>query len=532
MTRPRYSAHRLRRPRYSAHRLGRVSGAILILIAGLIVAGVPALAHSTSAGHTGTRHAARSSSRLPGWLTARSGIARLLTERGDNAPRWLAPLRRDVSAELASATSDSEVIIGVPVTVTGSLSVAFHGDAASGCAALSACGASGTLSWRPASSGELLSLVTGSGSHRDYVTTALVLEDESTTPMDGTHVQSVDATGATCSDTTSSGDEIPMPVSGATATLALDTAEPSLVTTRCLAPLASDVGRALGTIRASAAQLLAGHLTLKFPTSGTFTAGGFTGTVSSSIRLALGRPQVERLSAATAPPGSHPRHQPHYRLVAVTYRAQLSGGTSLALDADAGRALCTPVDSCGFTGTTTVRPNGNGVPAVWEAVVPAAVSEQRALRDLGLRSGRPNRQRLVTGEGVWAVGGTATTSISRLGQTCTNGAGIGPLATLFGSVRGMFGVALLDATYLGDAIGVGRTRCPGPFDHRVLFAEGFIPLHELRHRTVSVPLTLGGGYFSDDGWHGTARPDLRLTLVRESVKQRIVSASQLTLATR
>jgi len=253
----------------------------------------------------------------------------------------------------------------VPIRVAGQLTVAFHGDVATGCAAAGLCGYSGTIVFRPRS-GDLavetyrrhdrigrqvfLSLRPGVGGYGGATTVAEVQRavtgqpaglcaDAQGQPFEGG--LSVGASAAPDGGALAT-------VRGAMLTIAVLQPGGTLMSTRCAGPLDGDLVGASPKATISLRAAVLGRTVVSLQDSNPFASHGFAGTVSSSLVLTLGKPSRPS-SGVTFPPGVKTE-----RMRIVTERlsvARLSGQLSGTVQGATDPIVCRLLDSCGVSGT-------------------------------------------------------------------------------------------------------------------------------------------------------------------------------------
>jgi len=410
--------------------------------------------------------------------------------------------------------------VDIPVRATGTLSVVFQGDPPNGCVA-GACSLSGAVSWSPAPAGELFVIATRLH-HRTTYQAELNFEPGFGYPFGepGYTTARVNWTpiaggsgGSTCADAVA-GDQALTPVVRGTRLLLSLPQGPDLLETRCGGPLASDLTAAVPQLSLPIRQILRGQRTLDLSTTGSFAAHGFSGSVSSTITLALGRPQDQGQVPSTVSTTTR-----RYREVDLRVRAHLGGVAPIQLAGDADQGSCEPLGACGLSGSETVSPD---VTQTADLIATAPVT--RPARDLLAALGlvRTGSTRGIGAFNLmdWQSGGTLQANLQEGALTCTDTAPLGPGEILFQREGARLDVAYGES---GD-LGVGsslRTRCPGPFGPQGALATGSIPLRDLARHTITIRLTRGLSYI-DDGYTATARPDLTLTLTRIRVISRTV----------
>jgi hypothetical protein len=431
---------------------------------------------------------------------------------------------------------------GSPVTlteaklrITGAVTIDFHGDAASGCADAGLCGVDGTVTWTPTGRGSLVAL-----RYRDHGTRFedgyVLLETGSLNhqrPFTFARVTRASAGGgppSRCADVGGSDSDLfgLGPHRGSTLVFGVlgaggSGAQPaSGLRTRCAGPTAADVSGFLPTRVLSEADLRRGPHTLGFFADRDFAAGGFAGTLHSTLVMHIGRGVV--VNQGPQPTG--PTVTRRRRTLAVSYRVdQVSGQVVTAVSGLADPDLCGPLDACGLMGSVTVAPSASS----GEAYVFADASARHPWSDLrravGLSPGRPPRGVSTFGVVNWTRdAGTVTSDLSRDGaRACTDSV---PLSA-GGNVLLRFWRSGVRAWYGGLDLSLAdllATRCPGPLIADVApsgaMATGKVPLRTFGARQVTLRLAKGRAY-SSDGYHGTTRPDLTLVMHRTQVKRHL-----------
>ncbi|MDQ6803927.1 MAG: hypothetical protein M3065_02925 [Actinomycetota bacterium] len=409
----------------------------------------------------------------------------------------------------------------IPVRFMGQLTVAFHGDAASGCASRGLCGYAGTVSWRPPASGSLEVFTFRHHGHLSYQL-GLVPENVSgyPAPYGGVTTAKVQLSSSpplaptlvsTCLDATGAGSTLSLPVRhGLVAFTLAGTGEgSSLLGTRCAGPLDGDVIPEITAPTVPLGAVLRGRTAVDVAASHSFASHGFAGTVQSSLTIALGHPtRARRTSSGNAPAG--------LRQIQVLYRATLSGSVVERIGGAADADVCTPLGSCGLAGTVTLSPRATGVNASLGVIGSARTPYSNLLAAVGLsRRGRAKGV-LVSGGALTPQGGVAASALAQGSTACRDSAPLGAGTVLLTSAK-----ARLYARYAPDfgALG-GRTRCPGPAAAAFAFvATGAIPVTRLARRTIKLSLTTGST-FADYGYVVRTVPNLTLTLSRVRVSTR------------
>jgi hypothetical protein len=419
------------------------------------------------------------------------------------------------------------------LTISGSLSIDFHGDEAAGCADTGLCGVSGTVTWNPGRTGTLF----GFGYRVDRVH-----QEEGFLGLGGdldTRVPRTSASvrralpgqggpGSLCADAGSQGFSAvgSRPRTGSSLAVRLIDGGGSgiLATenlrTRCAGPTASDIAGLLPTRLVPEQALRHGHRTVDFAADRTFASHGLAGTVHSTIALHLGNGQDLRES--TGPPSGIRRRslEVSYRIERVSGRV-LTGFAGLA-DPD----FCGPLDACGLTGLVTLTPQASSGAAIIGASASLRHRPSELRRAIGLSPGPRPHGVDTFGYAAWDQDvGRVRTDLQRDGRAdCTDSE---PLLN-GGAVTISFSGGAAHAAYSGSSDGLGpdgvRTRCPGPGIRDVApshpLASGTVPLSAFRGSRVTLRLNRGGDY-SSDGYSGTTHADVTVVLRREKIRQHV-----------
>ncbi|MHB1570504.1 MAG: hypothetical protein ACYC0H_15070 [Solirubrobacteraceae bacterium] len=421
----------------------------------------------------------------------------------------------------AAASSSSVVLYGVgvgrqalqrtaSVSASGQLSVDFHGDAAAGCAALGVCGYSGWVSWQPPPHSTLM--LFGARSHGRTTWTAS-LQFGGLLPAGyaatSTAVQLAGAPGA-CLDSNPGAGSVALALRGGSLSFDLARAQGTLLDNRCAGPRDAQILGLLPAPRVSLAALARGSVTESLARSVPFSAHGFAGTVNSTIVLRVGRVgRTTRLSSGSLPPGSR-----LYRKLTLTYRARLSGSVIERFRGASQPAICTPLQSCGASGTSMLAPIAGARRAQLVLYAPMSVPSARLLAVAGLARGVP-APAAGTGGSFWASGGTVTTRVTQPSAGCRDAALLGGGGLILAATR-----RKLVASYLApglSAVGSTGTVCPGPSVGTAALAGGLLPVAALRRRTFT--LRLGTGVpFVDYGYSVAVASQLTLVLTRISAR--------------
>jgi hypothetical protein len=452
---------------------------------------------------------------------SRAGFARIVL--AVLAPSLLAPalagaqLSQGIGISLFGAGNPKLVSIQeIPVRFSGQLTVAFHGDAASGCVSRGVCGYSGSVSWRAPASGSLEILRSRVYGHIEE--SVQLGPGNANEPVGGVATAKVELSApagtSRCLDANATGDTLTLPIRRGRVAFALGDASPSLLTTRCAGPLESDIAPELPVPTLPLGSVLHGRTTVGLGASGSFASHGFAGTVASSLSVSLGKPG--RTRPASSGTGAIPTAR--YRQLAVTYRATLRGSVVAQVLGDSDPAVCAALGSCGLAGMLTLRPGPARVNAAMYFTAPV----RRPPRDLLAAAGLSRSGRAKGVQGLGSVnlsrGGEVTAAIDEAGTTCTDATPLRGGTIILASAKGRVGASFLPL--LGGGI---RTRCPGPeADSAVPLAGGAIPLDHLRGRTVTLDLTFGSS-FLDYGYDIRSVAHLTLTLTRVGTRTRVIT---------
>jgi hypothetical protein len=398
----------------------------------------------------------------------------------------------------------------VPAQAQGELVVSFHGDPATGCAAIGVCAYSGTVVVRPRGVG--LSVLTvrrhgrivhpveflfGAG-QSGYMTYARVQRSVPGGPA-GT---CADASGALLSGGSSA------VVRGQAVSIGLLRRGGTVLQTRCAGPLDGDVAGASQTVTIPLSRLRHGRTVLDLSGNGAFASHGFAGTVSSTVTVKLGRPQMAGSTNPVFPPGIKVRRRrivtEHLSLV------RFRGGLSLAVRGSADPTVCGLLDTCGLSGRLSLQPPAHAVSAEVIATGPASRPYRDFLTALGVsRTGRAHG--ISVALLVYFTGGVRA-DISQTGATCTDSASTAAVGVFLepGST-GLF----------GGFAGSWRTRCAGPLvgsgaaGLSVSLAKG-----ALQHREFTIKAR-ASGTLNDDGYVMVPHGHVSVLLRRGPVTQQV-----------
>src|SRR5437763_16659477 len=128
----------------------------------------------------------------------------------------------------------------------------------------------------------------------------------------------------------------------------------SLLSTRCAGPLDRDVIAAAPQATISLGRALRSQTTLDLSGTRSFAAGGFAGTVSSTIRLRLVRSSTRRLSGGGFPSNVRTRR---IRIVAQPLTiVGVAGRLTASVRGTDDAVVCRQLDSCGLPGALSLTP--------------------------------------------------------------------------------------------------------------------------------------------------------------------------------
>lgn len=409
----------------------------------------------------------------------------------------------------------------IPVTIHGDLSVTFHGDAATGCAARGLCGYRGTIVWTPgiANSIDILTYRVGRRLHRSIQ--LLGFGEGPLGGSGGATAANVTLTGPggsvldRCVDAVTSIPAVTLPVSAGRVRFAFAAAEPDLLRTRCAGPFASDVLGHLPVPSLTLRGLLAGHAKVSLAATQQFASDGLAGTVDGRLALAIGRPQ--RPQAIRTSTGGR------YRQLLVGYRATLAGTLTETVAGDANPLFCAPLGSCGLGGTVTVTPGARAdLPATLLVTARATTPWRNLLAAAGVIPHGALRGVTASLALAWTTPGTITADLTQSGTTCTDSSRIPGGFVDLAAIRGQL---LAAYTPLDPANGL-VSRCPGPIDSLNRFIGTTIPVSALSPGTARIALTKKSTAIVDDGYTGRLTGTLTLTLTRLGIRRRTVVGLQ------
>lgn len=391
-------------------------------------------------------------------------------------------------------------VTNIPAQTSGQVEISFHGDAESGCLSQGLCGYSGTVVVRPGASAAVQ--VSGVRSHgRIAYDVALDLAPPETIAA----ARVTRAGGGTCADAGQPSILLPGTVESGEVSIPLFQRNGSFLATECAGPLDGDLAAAGPQMSLPVDVLLRGNRTLDLSGTRSFAAGGFAGTVTSTLRIALGKPVRERSGAI---PAGIKRTRDR-EVVETLGVAAARGTTSLAVNGDP--ATCQFVDSCGLQGSLGATIDPTGATGSLFVIGPATRPYRDFLAALGL-GGQGNPRGLEVAGGIsWLDGGSAQTSLSQ-GTVCSAQGPVGPGAVILTESGRRLG-----AQY--QATGAQHTRCPGPsLTPNEELASGITVLGPGGGRRFTLHLS-GSGPIAADGYTVSQHTSLSLTLTRGPIRQ-------------
>jgi hypothetical protein len=343
----------------------------------------------------------------------------------------------------------------------------------------------------------------------------LVIGAESTPVLSSMQRAGVDTLAPACSDRAQAqgGFLAALSLHGGRVDVGLDHAQQPIFGTHCAGPLGADLAGALPHGPVSLARLRRGRLTINLAGSAPFAAGGFSGTVDSTVSLALGPPRTQPRHV-TAPPHSTPT-----RIATVRYRiTHLSGKATTTVRASGTAAVCGPFDACGLQGTISVTPRAASDDSVF---LGASAPERRSRRDLltalGLQRGGDPAGVFVHGVGE-TTGGAVTADLAQDGNACSNQLALQQTEIVLRKHADRLIVSVSpERSQPADPL---RTRCPGPALGRRPLTSASLPLNILRPSRFTV--SLNGDSFHDGPYRVTSRSTLTIGLQRRGVTTQIV----------
>jgi hypothetical protein len=397
-----------------------------------------------------------------------------------------------------------------PLSATGGVTVSWHGDPARGCASAGLCGYRGSLAARPGSEGQFELAADGARVRQIYGYLTV-------TPSPVIRVQRADE-GA-CVDLAPSG-ELEVAVSRAgPGRVRIGLEWYGLDAGRCAGPDVPAALERLPSRTVALASLRRGGLSIALPSHVGYGNGRFAGTVSSNLRLHIGRfARARRAGRIYEPDPRVSRPRRPVRVVDVLARYRVAGLTGKlttrfgALTAP----LCASLDACGVSGATSWSILSAGGTMLVSATARARPGD-RGLR--GAIAAIERRSAVVSAFGRFRHAlGTTSAEVSRTGgAACLDSQRVPAPGLGFVIGRGQVALELGGDDALPAGGDVARAGCPGPPQSDVLGRRGMagatLPASALRLRRLEVPLR-GQGRFRDPAYAGTHRAHFTLGLRR------------------
>jgi hypothetical protein len=414
-------------------------------------------------------------------------------------------------------------LVQIPVRLKGGLTVRFHGDPGTGCAARGLCGYAGAVSWRPPSTGTLVIIESRAGGRVSYQASLSFPGSssfgESAGAITSAQVSSAGAGAAPptlCADSAPTEQGISLPIRSDRIEFTLSQSSPSVIQTRCAGPLIGDLGRARQFAAVSIHRALRGRLTINLARSSSFAAHGFAGAVTSTLSIDLGRPQSQPSGN-----GQAPTHVSRFRTLEIDYRAAVAGTVAEHVVGDADPAFCAGLGSCGLVGDVTLAPRVAHATGSLEVTGPEQTPARELFAAVGLRAGPSPRALAATGALSWKGGGTVSADLRQGSMRCLDQTNLGAGSLLLERAGANLNVQYTLGTDFGPMS--LRTRCPGPDAPSSAIASALVPLRTLTRRQATITL-MRGARFSDDGYTGFTTPKLTVTLTR--VRVRTITTSE------
>jgi hypothetical protein len=406
----------------------------------------------------------------------------------------------------ALAGSTASAAVEYETETEGVVAVSWRGDPAQGCEAAGVCDLSGSVVVRPGSgsSGEF----SGPGGLEGDLATAL----ETLEPDGGLGTARVlrgppDAPDGACSDLVPGSLRVEAASTGRptdrqdVTLFPLRAPGPAAIAGRCPGPLASDLVAALPKTSIDPRSLVRGTTRIDLSGRGTFSGGGYSGEVVSSLVLTRRSRRIadddDDTSRRSSEEGDH-----GVRVVSVTLRYAIEAGAAGIVTRFAGAEspFCLAFDACGVTGVRTLE-IGAGRRGRLDLNALGRVrggrSKAAALR--AIRSGRLEVQGFVPS---FRREATAATTTSRDGTpACRETAPVELPGLHAATSRRALTLAIGSEPYEQDAGDPLRGRCGGPSVTDLAGAEllaARIPLRRLGARRIDVglrsPRALPGGF--------------------------------------
>jgi hypothetical protein len=266
----------------------------------------------------------------------------------------------------------------------------------------------------------------------------------------------------------------------------------------------------LATVTRSLGATLRGETTINLAGSHAFAAHGFAGTVSSTVRIDLGKPGRPRRQNQN---GHIPGKLQRLRVVDINYTALVRGGLEANISGDSIPGVCGPLGSCGARGTISVAAGSPHAHADVYAIGAAGRPIRDFLTAVGISRAGRSKGILVLASAFWHSAGLQTSDIRQGSVTCRDRVpGVGGIVQIAG-LGAQSAPFFFPYSANSDLF---RTRCPGPIGPQAQLPGAFESGKTLRSR-ISVIAFTRAQPFSDDGYTGTIAPHLTITLRRGKV---------------
>jgi hypothetical protein len=426
-------------------------------------------------------------------------------------PAGFAAAQSTSSQLIVSGVSSGKILAeaNIPFRMAGQLTVTFHGDATSGCAAYGLCPYSGTVVVRP-TSGELI-LLTVRRHHHVVHTAEMFITPSFNGFLTVADVQRAASgqPGGTCADGESNGIGGEASVSGGQVTIRVLTPGGTLLSTRCAGPLDGDLATVSPWATIPFRAAARGRRTIDLGGSRAFAGHGFAGTVSSTLVLTLGARQ-RNSSAPVFPPGIKTT-----RIRTVTERLSIvraNGSLGASIQGTVDPVECRLLDSCGVTGTESITLASR--PAFAQVIATGPASRPYSDFLAAVRDGPASMRRGILTEMIvtWGAGSVSTDLTQP--QACTD------TAPLTGASLSLS----LSGDRLAGSAGANalRTRCPGPMiGGQTSPWPATAPARALRHRAFTIEAGPGGQPHADDGYTFSLDGHLSVTLRSGRISQTV-----------
>jgi hypothetical protein len=381
----------------------------------------------------------------------------------------------------------------VPANASGRLAVSFHGR-----------GYSGVVTWRPGPGGFLSAERFKSHGKVRYYPSLILGEDEYSATA--AHVQSASGSGGACGDARLNYSSPVATERAGSLTISLLGSGGDMLSTSCAGPLDGDLADVAPRVSMPPADVAGGERTIDLSGTHNFRSDGFTGVLTSTLVIHLGKPHKTRNSQSGPPP------RPTTRLRAVSeHLTVLSSDGEFAAGFTRGgsTALCIALGSCAARGTLNFSLDAARAQGDITAFGPAKRPYRDFLKALG-RSKSGNASGIRTfGLIQWQDPGAVDADL-RQPLECKDSIPLGPESIGVTSKRGHLFAVL-------SSPGPLRTRCPGPFLPYGSIATGTLSPSSDGISTVTLR---GKRTFTSPGYAGSIGGQLSLRIRRGRITSR------------